>query len=419
MNLDVSTLWSQRFQAFSRNAIFYLGKIGNSGFLFVILLLFIAGAYYYRSFLDWLPASFPVSLFLAVIFGFLTTRGGHRTLLKPADLIYLTPLELNMGPYFARSYFYNWAVQGAGLFILAVILNPLYTERIYATGAGISFWGFVFTLLLLKGANLFARWIEARLHHKKKRRILFFLRMIASTLWILSITSLNTLPVSGILAMMLTVYAAYEGRQIQKSHAYNWETLIRMEQVADARFYRFVNQFVDVGHLQDRVVYRRILPGLAEKLPFHKTQAYRYILIKMLFRGGALWGMLLRLTLVNGLMVYLIPDFYGELAVYILFLMVTGMQMRAFWPVFHRQFMFRLYPLPDAYQRSAFASVTFTVLMIQALFAAIPHLFHQHGIMEYILLPVAGAGVAYLYSFVVLYRYLTRNQQEEQLMMYG
>ncbi len=410
-SFDLVSLWNRRFQSFSRDVIHYFSKIGNSGFLFALILLSIVGAIYYRRFLEWLPEAAPIPLMLAILFSILITVGNLRTFLKEADLSYLTPLELRMKNFFRRSFMYNVVVQSAGIFAVAIIVNPLYMGRVAAEA--ISFPVFVLLLIVMKVFNLYSRWYELRLHHRRERIIQGFMRWILNVLFIYGLLQWNLRVLSLIAAISLVIRTLLFVSKTMRHSGIHWLKLLHMEEKLDGRFYRTVNFFVDVPQLQNKAVHRRIIPALTGYLPFRKSYAYHYLLFKLWSRSGYMFGMFIRWTLVGMILIFLIPDIYGEGFAYLLFLVISGMQWRAFWGEFYRRVSFQLYPLPEDQQKQAFVSISFAISMIQAMMVTIPHFFHDHTPVELFALPITGIIITYIYGKVMIQGYITKKLEEE------
>lgn len=416
-SVDLILLWNRRFQSFSRDVIYYFSKIGNSGFLFALILLSIVGAIYYRRFLDWLPEDAPISIMLAILFSIIITLGNHRTFLKEADLSYLTPLELRMKNFFRRSFLYNLFIQSAGIFAVAIIIHPLFAERVAVTA--VSFPLFVLLLLVLKTLNLYSRWFELRLHHRRERSIHHIQRWVLNLLivygllqWNLGVLSL----IAGIVFMIRTVRFS---RKIRRETGIHWLQLLQMEEKLNGRFYRTVHFFVDVPHLQNQAVHRRFIPALTRYLPYKQSYAFHYLLFKLWARSGYMFGMFVRWTLVGMFLILLIPDIYGESLAYLLFLIISGMQWRAFWSEFHRRVSFQLYPLSEDQQQRAFVSISFTISAIQAIIVTIPHFFHDHSVVELLSLPIAGMIFTYVYANPMMHGFITRKLKEEREFLNG
>jgi ABC-2 type transport system permease protein len=238
MKIDINQIFQERFNDYYREASRYWRLIASSGLLFTVSILTILGLIYYRDFLAWIPGWVPIPVVLSLLFGVLVTRGAHRTLLKEADLLFLTPIERKMDQYFSKTERYNFILQGVGIAILLVILSPLYVDKIPEENQKLLFYFLI--PILLKGWNLQSNWVVLRWQDKNKIRYHTALRLTFNVLFLYwFFVGGHILLLLGFSLIILLFYILE--RKIRISHAYHWLYLIEMDRRLQSRCFIFVN----------------------------------------------------------------------------------------------------------------------------------------------------------------------------------
>lgn len=399
MKIDIDQIFQERFNEFYKEASRYWRLIASSGLLFTVSILTILGLIYYRDFLAWIPDWVPIPVGLSLLFGTLVTKGAHRTLLKEADILFLTPIEKKMDQYFSKTERYNFILQGVGIAILLVILSPLYVDKIPVENQKL--WFYFLIPILLKGWNLQSSWVALRWQNNRNIRYHTMLRFAFNVLFLYwFFVGGNILFLLGFSSIVLLFYMLE--RRIRTDHAIHWLYLVEMERRLQSRFYSFVNSFVDVPHLQSKVKKRAWISGVTKLLPFSSTSAYRYLYMKTFFRANDYFGIYVRLSLIGTAVVYAIPNFYAQAVAYLLFLFLMSVQLKAIYGHHQRQFWHKIFPLPPSQQKNAFIWLNFYLLSLQALIMLIPTLLGEQVIWGKALLLVVGFLLCYGYSHVVL-----------------
>lgn len=408
MNYTIA-IWEKRFAHFVQERISYLKWVANGGLMFTLVFLISFSAFYYERFLLWLPKSFPVIPLVSLFLAWLLTRGKVRTLVQQADLVYLTPIGTRMNAYFHKALLYNWVVQGLALFMGILVVYPLMYERM----AGHSFSMLILLLIfiLLKGGNLAITWQSAKLHERSEHVMLTLIRFITNFMLVFILLGGGSIYLF-LISLFPIGYLAVRYVRLRKL-AFNWLDLVTCEEKLDARFFRFVNYFVDVPHLEERLNRVPIVPAIAGWLPFTPDFAHHYLYIKLFLRGGTISGMIVRLTLMGALFIWFTPDFYWQLAIALLVLFLSGMQLRSFWPTFHDRFWSRMLPLPTEKKQRAFVTLTFMLMIIQSLVAAAAVLASGGSFSATLLILFAGTIGAFVFCFAWLKKYISTTLEYE------
>jgi ABC-2 type transport system permease protein len=404
----IEEIWKARSHYFYNELMSYWRLIGASGLLATVVVLFILGVLYYQEFMDWIPHGFPVAGVLALLFAFFITRAPHRTLLEEADILFLTPLEKQMEGYFQQAFVYNLLVQTLGIAILLVICSPLYANMIAKNNDQLLLYFII--PMILNGWNLASSWTIQRLQDERKGQLHFLCRFLFHALflyWFFTNGPIWWLLIFSMLIMLLFLF----DRQVKKDNGYHWLHLLEMENRLKARFYHFASMFVDVPHLQSRVNKRMWLSFITRWLPFNSSQAYRYLYLKTFVRANDYLGIFLRLLLVGIVVVYSIPDYYGQVVAYLLFLYMMSVQLKAMHGHHQRQFWFKLFPLPNKLLLDSFIWLTFVLLVIQSVVMIIPVFLKTELLGNSILLLLLGFLFSYSYCYLYLKGHLLKKSK--------
>jgi ABC-2 type transport system permease protein len=403
--MDVQQLWRQRMSAFTKEALGYARYVANSGTITFLVFAFILAAYYYSVLLKELPRAYPVEWLIAFLFSLLITSGTIRTFLKEADVVFLLPIEGRMGVYFRSSVLYTYIFHALYVFLLLLVVWPLYTHRMEEKAE--PFLSLLLYLLVLKLVNLAGRWQEERLRERKSRAVHLGIRWIANAS-MLSVLFSRGLTVGGILAAVTFLIAAFFYYRTLSKEYIHWDYLVRTEQRMKGRFYSFISQFVDVPHRENKVRRRTWAANLVSRLAFTQQNTYTYLYGKVFARSDLL-AMFLRITVVGLVVISLIQDEWGKAAAYFIVLSLTAVQLSTLRQHYRYIFWTHIYPVPSAARRSAIVRVVFTAMIVQAAVLYLAVLIPFQAGWHIIIAPFIGIGFSYIYS----YRLLNKKLQEK------
>src|SRR5699024_9788429 len=141
--------------------------------LFTIVIL----AVYYERWISSLTEAFPSAMIVAIIFGLVVTYSPVRTLLKRADIVFLTVAEQKMGHYFKYSLFYSFFTQLYIVFIAAAALAPLYSHA-SRNGVDSLYVVIIFLLLTYKGINIYLNWLRTQMDESNRQIVIISLRLL-------------------------------------------------------------------------------------------------------------------------------------------------------------------------------------------------------------------------------------------------
>lgn len=132
--MDLKQLWKQRRTGFWNEILPYLGYVIQSGVAMVFLFLVIAFSAWYTSFVQNIPAEFPIRWIALLLLAPLVMFSSYRTYLLPADIVFLRPQEYRMQEYLKNSFARGIIYKSLGLLLVFVTLWPSMSEQIWMHG---------------------------------------------------------------------------------------------------------------------------------------------------------------------------------------------------------------------------------------------------------------------------------------------
>lgn len=387
-------IWSKRFNTFINERIFILRRLAN-GFAFVPVLMILLGLYYYPIFLDWLPESFPVSLILSIILAWLTTRGGFRSFLQEADVVYITPMENKMSPYFKKCFTYNVIMHSIKLLSALVIISPLYFNRISYSVT--NFMIFVVLMIVLKMFHVKVLWKVLN----TQGQYITLLHMVVNFIFIYGLLTKNW-----IILTVGIILSGLIGWIQQKNHQINWLRLIEQDQQLDARFIRWVGIFVEQPGQFAKIMHRRNLQFLTKWIKKTPEYAYHFLYLKIFIRTENL-GMLLRILVIGFILLWLISNYYVRIIIYTVILMIVGLQLSSFWSVFKNHYWAYLYPISLKDRETAFLKISLRIMVFVAILLSLPVIIKHFSVTSLITILLIVVVIPYSYiNFYVSKRIL-------------
>ncbi|MED1781656.1 ABC transporter permease [Brevibacillus fortis] len=366
MKIDVDQLFRKRFHAFSVEFIRYAQYMANGGLMFVAIFLMGLLAFYYRSIITLIPAWFPLPYVIALVIATVVVRSPLRTFLLEADLLFLTPHEVRLDRYFRKALVYNFVIQSIVVFIVLLLLMPMYTEVVGAQG--VQLWIYWCIPLLLKGWNVYSSWIFLRLPDQKKIGLYTLARFVFSYIllaWVLSegqFLRLGPIPFGVLICAALLIWLHSRMLTYKKKHSIQWYRLLAIESGLRNRFYQFVNNFRDVPAMQHQVKSRSWLIALTKWLPYGQSTAGRHLFAKKFIRSGDFAGIYFRLILLSGFIVLILPGPYAKIIAGLLFIYMTASQISSLWRHQLKRNGYAIFPIRDGQMRQAFSWLRMVLL---------------------------------------------------------
>ncbi|MFX3622672.1 MAG: ABC transporter permease [Ectobacillus sp.] len=400
--MNTVELWKQRFQLFLKELRTYGKYVFNDHLKFAVIFAIGVGAYYYQQWLATLTPSFPAVFVIAVLFSLVLTAGSIHTLLKPADLVFLLPLEEKMKPYFFRAFRFTYIIQLYVLGMMGAALAPLYLQQLQQP-VSVYIWIFVM-LAIVKVWNLLAAWEIIYSMDDKKRVYDRIVRFGLNFLLVYFLAGrYSIIYTAGVVVAMALYWFLLQKREGKRG--LNWEQLIAEEGKKMLLFYRIANLFTDVPVLKERVKRRKWLDGFASLVPFAQKNTYSFLYIRTFLRSGGYFGVYVRLLALGGVLIYVIPFLYGRLFISSVFLYFIGYQLLSLWKHHRLKLWMNLYPIAEEEKKRSFLSLHFRFLFAGGLVFCITFLFATMAWGMALLL--AGGNI--VFSYVFTYGYCSRK----------
>lgn len=381
----------------SKEAGRYLRYIFNSHIVIALIFLIGAGGYYYQAWLKMVGPEFPVPVVMAAFLALLVTYSPIYTFLENADKVFLLPLEDKMGPYFFRALLFSFFIGLYWIVLALAVLMPMYAK--FAAGGLAVFLFFSAVLAILKIINLLIRWqiqFYAEIHvHRVDALIRFLINGVFLYLLFSGASYWLLLP----LVFLYGFYYLFNYYQT-KEKGLKWEFLIEQQERRMMSFYRFANMFTDVPALRNKVKRRKWLDWAVRFVSFKKENVYTYLYITTFLRGGDYFGLYVRLTVIGGVVIYLLPAAPAPFMFAVLFLFLTGFQLFSLWNHHQDKIMPRLYPVRENIRLHSFRRLLLALLWIQSFIFALPVLFAADWLAAG---AVFAAGLLFSWLFVYLY----------------
>ncbi|WP_100406549.1 ABC transporter permease [Bacillus solitudinis] len=355
-------LWRERLSTYWNEASRYLKLIFNSGFLFTVYILFILGSYYYSQLLEWLPETFPAVGLFTVIFTWLLTRSRVRTFVKPADIVFLLPLESRLDNYFRASRIYSYVLQSFVLFFVMIILGPLFFLRIGEDPS--AFWFSMLGLLLVKAWNISANWSEMRFSSQQELSLHFVLRGVLNGFFAYLLFSGAHIALVGTLLVIMVGLLVLYYQPVSNKRSLKWDHLINVEQQMLMFFYRIANLFTDVPQLRKQIRERRYLNWVLSSLSASRQSIYHYLFARSFIRANDYFGIYVRLVIVSVILVMFLPNGWLQLIVGLLFLHMVIMQLSTLWYHYDTVIWVDLYPVKPESKKDALTSLSLRLLLL-------------------------------------------------------
>ncbi|UNK17683.1 ABC transporter permease [Paenibacillus sp. N3/727] len=403
--MNLRELYAKRRSQFWGEVLPYLGYVIQSGVAVVFLFVLIAFSAWYTSLVQNIPPAFPTRwIMLAVLFP-LTVNSSVRTYLQHADTVFLLPQESRMNQYFFKGWVGGSIYKIAGLILVVLTLWPLYIR------SDLFHKPLMATILVLIGLKLlssYGSWKELSMTSRSSAAAYRALRWavigltIASWLWYPSLRSL--------IFIILISAAYFASLAIPAKHSVAWERLIQVEKRQAGRVMMVLSWFVNVPQREQRVYARKWLSRSGRGIPWRKDTAYRYLLVKSLVRSD-IFGILIRVGVLGALLVWWTRDSLASSAVYLVSLMIAGLQLSSLRKLHHESFWLHVYPLPEGTRRVNEVKLVFQVQLLWAVLMWLP-LLASLTITPGLVLGTGVCGV----MVVILFRFaaMRRGRKEDE-----
>ncbi|NWL88814.1 ABC transporter [Paenibacillus sp. 79R4] len=368
--MELQELRRKRKSSFWSKVLPFIPYVIQSGVAVLFLLLLIAFAAWYTNFLQNIPPGLPVLWIMLLLLGPMTVYSSFRTYMQPADIIFLLPREADMKQYLSPSHRSGVIYKLIGLFLILVLVWPLYIRSGVDTKP---LWMVMLVLLLLKILSAYGSWQELRITTARARtgyrllRWCVILLMLAAWLW---------QPAWKSLIFMLLVGVNYVlALRFPMKHAVAWDNLIEAEKIGASKVMMWLGWFVEVPADGQKVIRRRWLSGLGNRTPWQRSTAYRFLITKTFLRSELL-GIVARLTLLGMVLTGWNGASWLGIGLYLFFTFLIATQLTSLHQIHADSPATAFYPLPagahkiEAIRLASRLLLALTVLMWIPLAAA-------------------------------------------------
>ena len=396
---DAKKLWRQRLQLYIKEMRRYLRLIFNDHFKFVLIFAVGAGAFYYQKWLETLSPQFPALFLITIVIALVLTQSPIQTFLKEADLVFLLPLETKLKTYFNMSIIYSYIVQCYVLFLVFAVVSPLYLHQKGSSFEHLILVGII--LLVVKAWNIWVSWKMGYFLEPFVRYSDFVVRLSINFLFTYFLLNQGNFIYPMFLGLVMVLLWFYFSKQTSKNKTLKWEKLIELESQRMMMFYRIANLFTDVPKLKGRVKRRRYLDWLTRNLQFSKKFTYDYLFLKTFIRSSDYFGVYTRLIVIGSVVLYLLPIYYGQLFVVLLFLYLGGFQLLPLWRHHVTKLWVDLYPVSIKEKKQSFLRNIFKIMVFKVfVFTVIVWLLSgwQLGIFTLIISMIFNYVFVYVYA---------------------
>jgi ABC-2 type transport system permease protein len=362
--LNVTRLWAERSKRMGKELGKYLRYIFNGHLMIVMIFLIGSLTFYYQQWVTILDESFPAAVIMAVVLGVIMTYSPVYTFLLEADRVFLLPIEHRLGTYFWRSGVVSFILQAYIFLLVLAAFMPMYVQ-VYKGSYKVFFY-FIFLMMIVKIWNLALRWRIQYYIEKSVHLTDTFVRYCINTVFLyLMLVSANPILLIVLFLVMLGLYVFF--LQNSKKKGLKWEEVILLEQNRMTGFYRIANLFTDVPKLKDVVKRRKWLDWLLTNISYKQNNSQGYLLTRTFLRSGDYLGLVIRLTIMGGIVLYYWDFIYGQFIFLLLFLYLTAFQLLPLKNHHQNVLWVDLYPIRTEVRGKAFRKILSMILTLQSI----------------------------------------------------
>lgn len=342
--MTIGDLFKTRQSIYYKKMSKYLKYVLNDHF--VILLLFLGGAtgLAYQNYLEAVEYNALVPrLLLLIVIGLTVFSGSIRTLVEPADAVFLLPKEKAFDKVMKKNLIYSLIFHSFYTLLIGVLAAPLLSAIGHMESNGFVFW--LLTLVCWKVIHGIHAYYSLKQHRSERGRTI---RLIIGSVSIVGImVSLFISVITGFLISVVTLGLFFLFVfQYSQSDSWNWETLIETEQRRIQKIYSIINLFIETPYSKHKVKRLKFMDFLYT-LPVLDRNTEMYFLSRMFVRNYNFSGLYLRLLLIGSVVIYYSENWIINSLISILFLYLIGFQLIPLRQTFKKTVYFNLYPNTD------------------------------------------------------------------------
>ncbi|MCC5889382.1 MAG: ABC transporter permease [Alkalibacterium sp.] len=393
--MTVSELFKKRTGYYYRQLGKYLKYVFNDHFVIALLILLGAVGFTYSNYLETVePDALLPRLILFAFIIIVIKTGGIRTLIQPADGIYLLPLEKKIGPVMRKNLIYSLIFSIFSAFLMAFLTAPLVLVLNQSEEQASVIW--IATVLIAKTADTLLSYYSFKLNKAEKENKVRL--MTNSALFsIVFMTLFYSLLIGFLLSLALMFLLGMYILDSDKKTIWNWERLIDSEQKRVQAIYKIINLFVETPYGNNKVKRMKPLDAFINLFD-RRTDLHSYYISRVFFRQTSFSGLYIRLTVIGAVILALNSSTWLSVLISLLFMYLIGFQLLPLKQLLDKTVYFKLYPVKDTDKIKAIQKLISKVLLITAILFSLAS---YSGGMDSII--VLAANLLFVYGFVRFY----------------
>jgi ABC-2 type transport system permease protein len=324
----------------------------------VLVLVFLLGAIavYYRSFLDTLAVGNLLGkLIVMIVLSLIPMFGSLKTLLEPADMLFLLPKEKQMNHYLNQAFIRSLILPCIVEVLIIGLLMPLI---VVSTNGQL----FHFVFYVIATWSMKTSYLLMEKHHLYQVRKYKSIQFIVTSLIIFALM-LFVSPFIGITAILLPILLI---KILPKTDKLDWEYAVLVEQKRMHGIYKFISLFTDVPEIISPVKRRKYFDFILQKIGKKHQNTYFYLFMHSFIRGSEYSGLVFRLSGIGGLFIFFIGQELPTLLIGMLFIYLIGFQLIPLYTQFDYMILTRLYPVNSVMKRKSMEKLVNSLLFFSA-----------------------------------------------------
>lgn len=393
--MTVSELFKKRTAYYYKQLGKYLKYVFNDHFVLALLILLGAVGFTYSNYLETVnPNAFLPRLILYALILIVVKTGGIRTLIKPADGIYLLPLEKKLKPVMQKNLVYSLLAAALTAFIAAFLTAPLVAVLNQSESRAGLLW--IGAVLAAKITDTLLTYYKFKLNRAETEQKVHSITNIA--LFLMLFTAVFYSLIIG-LFMNLTFLVAFSLYTYHSNTQtiWNWERLIEYEQNRVQAIYKVINLFVETPYGNNKVKRLKAMDALIQLMD-KKTDVHSYYLSRIFIRQTSFSGLYIRLAVIGSVILSLNSLFWLSVLISLLFIYLIGFQLLPLKQLLDKSIYFKLYPVKDTDKIKAIQKLIAKALFLIALLFTVAS--YSRGIDAVVVLT---ANCLFVLGFVKFY----------------
>ncbi|WP_423189724.1 ABC transporter permease [Alkalibacterium sp. f15] len=342
--MTIDGLFRNRQSYYYKNLGKYLKYVLNDHFVILLLVLGGATGLAYQNYLEsvQVEALLP-KVILSLVIILVIFSGNIRTLVKPADAVFLLPKEKEFNLIMRKNLVYSLIFHVFYTIVIGFLSVPLLIGIEQMEPDNQIIW--LLTLVFWKVTHGIHSYYSLKQHQLETSRNIRYVINVISLTGILTSIFISVFIGFFIALAALSIFFLYVFIYT-RSQNWNWESLIETEQRRTQKIYSIINMFIETPYSKHKVKRLKFLDFFYTFSVFNQNPEI-YFLSRMFIRNYNFSGLYLRLVLIGGIAIYFSNNWIINSVISVLFLYLIGFQLIPMRQAFKKTVYFRLYPNTD------------------------------------------------------------------------